>query len=212
MAHLRQTTDEELEELFKDWYEWDRRERENDIPDELKTIEGYGDGLRDIPGFPDYECSVYGEVYSKRTQRLLSPGEDGKGYYSVVLCRDGKQYTKKIHKLVALTFLPNPENKTDVNHIDTIKKNNRLTNLEWCTHSENMKHAYANGLISFPVYGGNPKRRIRIIETGEEFDSITDCAKHLGTLNKGGTGHICDCLMGKRSTHMGYHFEDVVNE
>lgn len=210
MNNFQTMSEEDFQALLDDWDEWDRRERENDIPDELKTIEGYGSGWKEIEDFPDYEVSVYGEVYSKKTKKILSPGDDGRGRYPrVVLCKDKKMYTKSIHKLMAKAFLPNPENKSDVNHINGDSKCNRLSNLEWNTHAENMKHAYEHGLVNFPVYGGNPKKKIRIVETGQIFDSISECSMFLNGHLKG-VGHICDCLYGKRKTHRGYHFEEVV--
>lgn len=66
MNNFQSMSDEEFQALLDDWDEWDRRERENDIPDELKTIEGYGNGWKEIEEFPDYEVSIYGEVYSKK--------------------------------------------------------------------------------------------------------------------------------------------------
>lgn len=68
------------------------------------------------------------------------------GYLYVVITINNKEYKEKVHRLVAKAFIPNPKNKLQVNHIDCNKENNNVDNLEWCTPSENMKHAYANGL------------------------------------------------------------------
>ena len=70
------------------------------------------------------------------------------GYSSVDLCKDGTIKKYLIHRLVAEAFIPNPEKKPQVNHINGIKTDNRLDNLEWCTHSENMLHSYKQGLSS----------------------------------------------------------------
>ena len=202
-----------FQKLLDDWDEWDRRERENDIPDELKTIEGYGNGWKTIEDFPDYEVSVYGEVYSKRTGKILSPGNGGKNYdyQRVVLCGKNGMHTKKVHRLVAEAYLPNPENKPEVNHKDGYKKNNRLTNLEWNTHKENIQHAFRTGLEVRSDKAGAPKKRIRIVETGQIFESVSECGRYLNE-KKPNRSHISSCLSGKRKTHKGYHFELVDDE
>jgi hypothetical protein len=79
----------------------------------------------------------YGFLYLKR---------DREGYQTVRLCSNGKFSYPKVHRLVASAFIPNPEGKSEVNHIDGNKSNNNVDNLEWCTKSENMKHAYKLGL------------------------------------------------------------------
>lgn len=194
-------------DVYEDWDFWDSIQYTDDIPDELKTIEGYEE-WKTIDGFPDYEVSIYGEVYSKRTGKILSAGDSGQGYALVVLCDKDGMHTKKIHRLVAEAFIPNPLNKPHVNHKDTCKRNNRVTNLEWNTVSENMKHAYAHGLIKIPDNFGAPKRKVRIVETGQVFESISDCARYLGVNSS--RNHIGDCLNGKRNTCYGFHYEEVV--
>lgn len=70
------------------------------------------------------------------------------GYYQVYLRRDTKrsnQISLLLHRLIAINFIPNPENKPQVNHINSIRTDNRIENLEWCTNSENQKHAYKYG-------------------------------------------------------------------
>jgi hypothetical protein len=68
------------------------------------------------------------------------------GYKGVMLSLNGKMTFKKVHRLLAIAFIPNPENKPHINHLNGVRDDNRIENLEWCTHSENMQHAYDYGL------------------------------------------------------------------
>jgi hypothetical protein len=78
--------------------------------------------------------------------RLMSFHKNQKGYPSVELPRNGKPVRISAHRIVATHFIPNPDNKPQVNHIDCNKKNNHVDNLEWCTNEENRRHAMNNGL------------------------------------------------------------------
>lgn len=105
-----------------------------------------------------YEIDEQGNVYAlprqKRTpttvytskEKVLKPYDNGYGYMLVDMRKNGKRYMRLVHRLVAETFLPNPNNLPQINHIDGNKSNNTLSNLEWCTCSGNQYHAFENGL------------------------------------------------------------------
>lgn len=107
-----------------------------------------------IEGFENYEISNLGRLkvnlkfrkYRSYQSKILNPSKDKDGYLRTAITKDGKKYMKKIHRLVALTFLQNKENKPCVNHKNGIKTDNRIENLEWCTVKENNIHEIKLGL------------------------------------------------------------------
>lgn len=133
-----------------------------------------------------YEVSSIGVVHScerkavdgKRLRRKkLNGGCYPNGYEYVCLRKDGKNQNRMIHRLVAEAFIPNPENLPCVNHIDGNKHNNDVSNLQWCTHSQNRKHAYDSGLS--PQKGTPIPVSVHV--NGSlfmEFETMRDAEKH----------------------------------
>lgn len=102
--------------------------------------------FKQIEKFPNYEVSNLGNVRNAVSKKFMAFSINEFGYCIITL-RDGVgTKTIKVHRLVAMAFIENPERKFCINHKDGNKQNNRADNLEWSTYSENMKHAYANGL------------------------------------------------------------------
>ena len=91
---------------------------------------------------PNYAITEQGEVYSAKTKKYLKHSTSNTGYLTVYV--DGKN--RLLHRLLAETFIPNPDNLPCVNHKDGNKLNNELNNLEWCTYGDNERHAYRTGL------------------------------------------------------------------
>ena len=94
----------------------------------------------DIEGLEGkYQVSTWGRVRSKN--RILAPYENTKGYLKVGLFKDGKTHKKRVNRLVAQAFIPNPNNYPQVDHLDGNKRNNSITNLEWCDNTTNNRRA-----------------------------------------------------------------------
>lgn len=152
---------------------------------------------RDVKGFEGlYQVNNYGQVKSLRKDALLKPAKSKYGYMLCVLCKNGVMHDRRVHRLVAEAFLENPRSLPQVNHKDGNKSNNNVENLEWCTCSENSRHAVENGLFS-------TNKRVRVVETGKVYESIGSCARDIS----GNGQNISHCLHGERKTHKGYHFE-----
>lgn len=99
---------------------------------------------RTVKGFPRYEVSNLGRVRNS-SGREMTPSTSVRGYLVVGLRRNGKSYTKTIHRILAETYLPNPDNYPVVRHLNDVRKDNRLKNLAWGTHRDNSLDSIRNG-------------------------------------------------------------------
>tara|TARA_R110000823_G_scaffold143329_1_gene273576 strand:- start:48 stop:500 length:453 start_codon:yes stop_codon:yes gene_type:complete len=91
----------------------------------------------EIEGYENYLIYEDGKVQNKKTKRYLKQSNNGDGYLQLSLCKEGKKTCRKIHRLLGLHYIPNPDNKPEVDHINRNRGDNRLENLRWATHSEN---------------------------------------------------------------------------
>lgn len=128
--------------------------------------------FKDIKSNPDYQISNLGRVWSKKSNRYLKPQKDNCGYLRIQLYMgNGKVRTEKVHRLVAIAFIDNPNNLPEVNHINHIRDDNRVENLEWVDHKENCEKMQKVKLV------GKYDREGNLLEV---FDTLTQAAKAEG--------------------------------
>ena len=149
-----------------------------------------------------YEVSSYGRVKSFKPRsngKILKGKIDKGGYLLVILCKDKKQTTYKVHRLVAEHFIPNPQNKPCIDHINTVRTDNRVENLRWATYKENGNNPLTKTKQRRMLKGKYGKEHpaskpiIQYDKDGnfiKEWDSITEAAKELG-VNGGNITLVC---------------------
>ena len=182
---------------------------------------------KDVPNYEGiYKVSNFGRIKMvKRTlidslgkkinkkEHILKP-RTGNRYYMIALYKNGKREDLLLHRLIAQTFIPNPENKPFVNHKDENCFNNCSDNLMWCTQKENMNWGTINERMS---KNSKSKRKVNQYDMDGNFikqwDCMTDFYKSKGLKLKTG---IIECCKGRRQSHMGYKWkyadEDCKNE
>jgi len=131
-----------------------------------------------------YLISNTGNVWSNYKKDYLKPSKNIKGYYVVSLCISrSKKKTTSIHRLVAIHFLNNPENKPQVNHIDGDKLYNNVVNLEWSTNKENIHHAIQTGLYNPKECGACKQLNVfnTITQKEETYKSRSELARIIGS-------------------------------
>ena len=149
-----------------------------------------GEEFRQIVGAPNYLVSNFGRIYSPRRRKAKGVFRkiqtNLSGYKHVGLTKDGKFRTVTIHRLVALTFLDNPDNHPLINHKDGDKANNFASNLEWCSQSHNHRHSLRMGLYVPPKNEDHWNSRLKESDVHEIRARISDgemlkmIAKHFG--------------------------------
>lgn len=160
-----------------------------------KNVMGYEglyliDSLGNVVSCPRQQGSRFVNQY-----KILGTKVNRLGYKEVALSKGGKTKTVLLHRLIATHFVDNPKNLPCVNHINGIKSDNRIENLEWCTRSQNTKHAYDNNLGGFRDFANAGLKAINektqyvlvraIAPSGEElqFGSAKEAAEYIGTNN-----------------------------
>lgn len=169
-----------------------------EIKEEWRTIEEY----------PDYMVSNMGNIKSLKygKERVLKQEKIKNGYCRVKLHKEGKQKMYLVHRLVALHFIPNPQNLPEVNHKSEVKTENNVENLEWCSHTYNINFGTRNGRMSKPILQFSKSGNIIL----RKWESTHQVERELGINN----GNIIRCCKGKLKTAGKYrwmYLEDYVN-
>ena len=125
-----------------------------------------------IEDFPTYEISNHGRIRNRKTGRILKTNINDKGYEIVCIRKDNRQYTKKIHKLVADAFCEKYYDDTEVTHMDFNRLNNRSDNLDWRRRSDILRRAFRK----HGRRASNPTVKVLDMSTGILYDSITECS------------------------------------
>lgn len=167
-----------------------------------------------------YEVSSFGRVKSlpivlkrnsgsfKRGEKILSNQVGTHGRLEISITKNGVPKRVSVHRLVAIAFIPNPDNKETVNHIDGNPKNNHVDNLEWMSVSDNIRHGFKNGLIPYMKKNRKDisKPIIQLTQDGEfvnEFPSIMEANRQLGFAHS----NISIVLTGKNKLAYGYQWK-----
>ena len=165
--------------------------------------------IKDYEGL--YQVSNFGQILSlhynrSRKCKLLKLIKTKFGYLRVQLFKDGKGKMFIVHRLVAETFLKNPDNLPQVNHIDENKENNRVDNLEWCTSEYNINYGTRNEKVSKTMTNGKTSKKVlQFSLTGEfirEWESTQECGR-----NGFNQGNISSCCLGERKSADGFKWQ-----
>lgn len=170
---------------------------------------------KDIPGYEGkYQASTLGKIRSlnynnEKHCKILSPARNLKGYLQLNLRINGQVRCKKVHRLVAETFIQNLQNRPQVNHINGVKDDNRVENLEWCTNLENTQHSWIFLNRKSPIKGKFGRLHHNSIPVKmyningnfiREYESRTMAARELNL----SSGHISEVVKNKRRQEGGY--------
>ena len=152
-----------------------------------------------LRNFPSYNGSSEGRIMNVRTRKILKPQVNERGYSVVCLRRNNKQYTVRVHRVIAETFL-GVHPGMDVRHADDDRSNNRVENLYWATRSETALDAFNRGTRIAPR-----KVRVAVVETGEVYESIKECSLDTGC----SPSEIRKQIDGRIKHSKGLHFVEL---
>lgn len=170
-----------------------------------------------ILNYPNYTVNEKGKIYSIKSNKFIKPSITKNGYMSVELFNENGSKRMLAHRIVAMAYIPNPNDYPQVNHIDENPSNNNVENLEWCTAKYNMNYGNGARTRHLKIDYSKPCYRENAIKNGKNasvpvlqisldgnvinrFESIKDAERYLEIKNS----HICDCCKGRRKTSNGF--------
>lgn len=155
----------------------------------------------ELSEYPGYLIKESGEIISKRMNKPMGQETVKGGYKRVsIINKNGVRKHVLVHRLIAMAFVPNPNNEEQVNHLDEDKTNNHADNLEWCSRKRNVNYGTAQQRRS-----EKRKKKVLNLDTGEVFSSISEAEK---TINSGYT-HISQACKNSNRTCGGYHWKFI---
>ena len=164
--------------------------------------------FRDIKGFENYQVSNLGRIYSKKRRACLRVKKlVGRGYYQVRLSKDGKYCYKNLHRLIAETFLPNPDNLRIVNHINGNKLDNRLSNLEWADDCGQQHEACLLGLKPTTKHVLTESEIVEVYKMYSLGTSVKEIAELFDTRIQ----QICKLVKGQRHQKLFRQYREKFN-
>lgn len=159
---------------------------------------------KDVPGYEGlYLVSNTGKIFSLRCKRCLTQSTDRGGYMRVPLSSDKKKFWS-VHRLVAMAFIPNPDNLPEVNHKDENTTNNHEENLEWCTRKYNAN--YGTAMKRMAATNSKPVEQMKGGEVVKRWESIKAAGEDTGF----DRGNISKCCTGKSRTYKGYEWRFAI--
>lgn len=155
---------------------------------------------KQMVGKPKFLVSNMGRIMRKDTGHIFPQHVNHNGYSCCSLCDNGKSFAVRCHREVAKAFIPNPDSKEQVNHIDGNKQNNNVSNLEWCNQSENIIHAIK--VLGFKPWKNVITKPVICIETKAVYESASEAARQTGLNPR----CISKCCNGLLKSYKGKHW------
>jgi hypothetical protein len=162
----------------------------------------------DYPEFPEhYQITEAGTIRNKNTRKIIKPSKSGNKRPKVYLSVDGERKPRYVHRMVAIAFIPNPDNLPEVNHIDGNRYNYKKSNLEWCTGEDNLLHAKVNKLHKNPSgkKAKNSKGKIIVLDSSRKIIHTVYGQKQIEELGFNYSA-VIKVVNGQRSSHKNCYF------